>query len=231
MGKMAISETIIEELKRYNKINNYITEQETGLPPVPPAPGEDPLAGTPDVGALTPPPASGGDEDVASTTPPESTEPEPIDVANDPDVEKVGDEGSEETGTEELEITDLVKSQQNIETKQEEYFNNLFNQLNGLESKLKDMEGIFTKLNDIESKIEKYREKTPQEKLELRSLDSGPYNQKLSDFFIDKEQDMEKSGKNEYVLTTDEVESYTPSEIKTTFNDFGEENGYKPLKF
>jgi hypothetical protein len=93
------------------------------------------------------------------------------------------------------------------------------------------MEGIFTKLNDIESKIEKYREKTPQEKLELRSLDSGPYNQKLSDFFIDKEQDMEKSGKNEYVLTTDEVESYTPSEIKTTFNDFGEENGYKPLKF
>jgi hypothetical protein len=166
----------------------------------------------------------------AGTTPP-PTQPQTVDVANDPDVEKVGDEGSEETGTEELEITDLVKSQQNIETKQEEYFNNLFNQLNGLESKLKDMESIFTKLNDIEAKIEKYREKTPQEKLELRSLDSGPFNQKLSDFFVDKEQDMEKSGKNEYVLTTDEVEDFTPSEIKTTFNDFGEESQYKPLKF
>jgi|694.fasta_scaffold00089_29 hypothetical protein len=226
---MAISQTIIEELRRYNKINNYILEQDAGT--TIPAPGDDPLA-TPEPGAVPPPPpAPGGEADVAGTTPPASTEPEPIDVENDPDVEKVGDEGSEETGTEELEITDLVKSQQNIETKQEEYFNNLFNQLNGLESKLKDMEGIFTKLNDIESKIEKYREKTPQEKLELRSLDSGPYNQKLSDFFIDKEQDMEKSGKNEYVLTTDEVESYTPSEIKTTFNDFGEENGYKPLKF
>jgi hypothetical protein len=93
------------------------------------------------------------------------------------------------------------------------------------------MGSIFTKLNDIESKIEQYREKTPQEKLELRSLDSGPFNQKLSDFFVDKEEDMEKSGKNEYVLTTDEVESYTPSEIKTTFNDFGEESQYKPLKF
>jgi TolA-binding protein len=220
---MAISQTIIEELRRYNKINNYILEQEAGLPPVPPAPGEEPLAA-----AVPPPPAPGAD---AGTTPPESTEPEPIDIANDPDVEKVGDEGSEETGTEELEITDLVKSQQNIETKQEEYFNNLFSQLSSLENKLSDMEGIFTKLNDIEAKIEKYREKTPQEKLELRSIDSGPFNQKLSDFFVDKEQDMEKSGKNEYVLTTDEVEDFTPSEIKGTFNDFGDESQYKPLKF
>jgi hypothetical protein len=102
---------------------------------------------------------------------------------------------------------------------------------NGFAGKLKDMEGIFTKLNDIEAKIEKYREKTPQEKLELRSLDSGPFNQKLSDFFVDKVQEMEKSGKNEYILTTDEVESFTPSEIKTTFNDFGDESQYKPLKF
>lgn len=224
---MAISQTIIEELRRYNKINNYITEQETGADPfAAPTEGDPNAALPPAPDAGTTPPAPGADAAVAPTP-----EAQPIDVANDPDVEKVGDEGSEETGTEELEITDLVKSQQNIETKQEEYFNNLFNQLNGLESKLKDMEGIFTKLNDIETKIEKYREKTPQEKLELRSLDSGPFNQKLSDFFVDKEQDIEKSGKNEYVLTTDEVESFTPSEIKGTFNDFGDESQYKPLKF
>jgi hypothetical protein len=223
---MAISQTIIEELRRYNKINNYITEQEAGADPFAAPTEGDPNAAlppAPDAGATPPAP------DAAATPP--STEPQPVDIANDPDVEKVGEEDSEETGTEELEITDLVKSQQNIETKQEEYFNNLFNQLNGLESKLKDMEGIFTKLNDIETKIEKYREKTPQEKLELRSLDSGPFNQKLSDFFVDKEQDMEKTGKNEYVLTTDEVEDFTPSEIKGTFNDFGDESQYKPLKF
>ena len=223
---MAISQTIIEELRRYNKINNYITEQEAGADPFAAPTEGDPNAAlppAPDAGAT--PPAPGAD---AATAP--TPEAQPIDVATDPDVEKVGDEGSEETGTEELEITDLVKSQQNIETKQEEYFNNLFNQLNGLESKLKDMEGIFTKLNDIETKIEKYREKTPQEKLELRSLDSGPFNQKLSDFFVDKEQDIEKSGKNEYVLTTDEVEDYTPSEIKTTFNDYSEPNEFKQIK-
>jgi hypothetical protein len=62
--------------------------------------------------------------------------------------------------------------------------------------------------------LNKARPKTAQEKLELRSLDSGPFNQKLSSFFDDKQEDMEKSGKNEYVLTSDEVEQIVPSEIK-----------------
>jgi hypothetical protein len=217
---MAISETIIEELKRYNKINNYILEQDATL--TPPAPEGD-IPPAPE-GDIPPAPEAGLGAPAADTTP------QPVDVANDPDVEKLDDKG-ESSETEELEITDLVKSQQNIETKQDEYFNNLFSQLTALESKLSDMEGIFTKLNDIEAKIEKYREKTPQEKLELRSLDSGPFNQKLTDFFVDKQEDIEKTGKNEYVLTTDEVEDFTPSEIKTTFNDYGEDTQYKPLKF
>ena len=219
-----IDKKILEEITRYNKINNYIFEQEatdalpTDVPPpadagIPPAEGDVPAA----------------DAAAAPTTP--AAEPQPIDVATDPEVEKVGKEGSDESGTEELEITDLVNSQKNIETKQEEYFNNLFSQLNNLEGKLKDMENIFSKLNDIESKLEEYKPKTAQEKLELRSLDSGPYNQKLSDFFVDKQEQMEKSGKNEYVLTTDEVEDFSPSEIKTTFNNFGEEEQYKPLKY
>ena len=208
-----IDKKILEEITRYNKINNYIFEQEatdalpTDVPPpadagIPPAEGDVPAA----------------DAAVAPTTP--AAEPQPIDVATDPEVEKVGEEGSDESGTEELEITDLVNSQKNIETKQEEYFNNLFNQLNNLEGKLKDMENIFSKLNDIESKLEEYKPKTAQEKLELRSLDSGPYNQKLSDFFVDKQQEMEKSGKNEYVLTTDEVKDFSPSEVRDSFRDF-----------
>jgi hypothetical protein len=93
------------------------------------------------------------------------------------------------------------------------------------------MDNVMSKLNELEVKLEKYRPKTNQEKLELRSLDSGPFNQKLTDFFEDKEKDIEKSGKNEYVLTTDEVEDYTPSEIKTTFSDYAEEGEFKPLKY
>ena len=139
-------------------------------------------------------------------------------------VEKLGQDETKSDGkTEELDITDLVKSQKNVEQKQSEYFDNLFQHLDNLESKLSEMDGIMTKLNDLEMKVEKYREKTPQEKLELRSLDSGPFNQKLTDFFQDKEEDMEKSGKNEYILTQDEVEDYSPSEIKKTFRNFEDE--------
>ena len=144
--------------------------------------------------------------------------PETIDISSDPDVEKIGNETKDKK---ELEITDLVKSQQNVEKKQDDYFNNLFKHLEGLESKLSDMDSIMNKLNDLESKVEKYRVKTPEEKLELRSLDSGPFNQKLSDFFEDKQEDMEKTGKNEYVLTKDDVEAYSPGDIKKSFRNFG----------
>lgn len=213
---MSVDKKILEEIKRYNSINSYIMEQDIpDLPPplpgdVPPAPDAAPLPG--DI-----PPAP----DAAAPVPPAGPTPEPIDVANDPDVEEVGKEEDEK---EDIEITDLVKSQKNIEDKQEEYFNNLFGQLENMESKLGEMDKIMNALNALEVKVEKMRPKTPQEKLELRSLDSGPFNQKLSDFFIDKEEDMEKSGKNEYVLTSDDVEDFSPNEIKGTFNSYDDDD-------
>jgi len=210
-----IDNRILEEIARYNSINNYIVEQDATLPP---PPAEDPN--------VVPPP--GGevpvDPNAVPPAPAAPAGPQPVDLTTDPDVEKIGEEGGKDSGnTEEMDITDLVKSQKKVEEKQEEYFNNLFQHLDGLESKLGEMDGIMSKLNDLESKIEKYREKTPQEKLELRTLDSGPFNQKLSQFFDDKEDDMEKSGKNEYVLTQNDVEDYSPNEIQKTFRNFGDE--------
>jgi hypothetical protein len=209
-----IDNRILEEIARYNSINNYIVEQDATLPP---PPGEDPNALPPAGGAPAP-----VDPNMAAPAPAAPTGPQPVDLENDPDVEKVG-EGDSEGKTEEMDITDLVKSQKKVEQKQEEYFENLFQHLDNLENKLGEMDGIMSKLNDLEMKVEKYREKTPQEKLELRSLDSGPFNQKLSQFFDDKEDDMEKSGKNEYILTQDEVEDYSPNEIKKTFRNFEDE--------
>ena len=214
---MSLDRKIRSEIERYRKINNYILEQAAAPPPpdlgaLAPAPGE--------VGAGAPPPP-------ADVAPPAPETPQPIDVANDPDVEKIDDEGKsqenddEGSGTEELEITDLVDSQKKIETKQEEYFENLFSQLSNLESKLSEMDSIMNKLNSLENKIEKYREKTPQERLELRTLDSYPFNQKLSTFFDDKQDDMEKTGKHEYVLTSDEVEDINTSDIKGSFQPGG----------
>jgi hypothetical protein len=216
--KMSADYKILEELRRYNQINKYIYEQDAlDVPPPADVPPADPLAGAdPAAGGVTPPPPGG----VAPTPP---AEPTPIDPATDPDVEKIGPEGETEEegeGTEEMDITDLVTSQKNIETKQEEYFDNLFSQLENLQNKLGEMDNLVSKIDSLEAKVEKYRPKTSQEKLELRSLDSGPYNQKLSDFFIDKEEEMEKSGKNEYILTTDEVKDFTPSDIKDSFRNF-----------
>jgi len=222
MGK--VDSKIISEIKRYREINGYIFEQDAALPPPPPPPadaggGLPPPPPPADLGAGVPPPP-GGDPAAAGGTPPPPPA-APVDVANDPDVEKLDDKKGEGKKGKEIEITDLVKSQKNVETKQEEYFDNLFKHLTDLETKLSDMDSIMNKLNDLETKIEKMRPKTPEEKLELRSLDSGPYNQKLSDFFEDKMDDMEKTGKNEYVLTQDDVENYSSGDIKKSFRDFG----------
>ena len=217
-----IDNQILEEIARYNSINKYIVEQDATLPP-PPGEVDPNAAPAPDAG-LAPP----ADPNAVPPAPAAPAGPQPVDVATDPDVEKIGDDEKSESKTEEMDITDLVKSQKKVEEKQEEYFNNLFQHLTDLESKLGEMDGIMTKLNDLEAKVEKYREKTPQERLELRTLDSGPFNQKLSQFFDDKEDDMEKSGKNEYVLTQDEVEDYSPNEIRKTFRNFQDE--LKPFK-
>lgn len=204
---MSIDRKIIEEITRYNKINNYIFEQEVGdeIPPLPDeVPPEEEGTELPDTGA----------EEI----------PEPVDVENDPDVEEIGDESAESdldtegSGTEELDVTELVKTQQNISDKQDEYMEDMMSKLTDLTGKLGEMDKIVDRINSIEDKIEKYRTKTPEEKLQLRSLDSYPYNQKLTDFFMDKSEELEKTGKNEYVLTDDEVENYSEKDVKDSFD-------------
>ena len=209
---MSVEKKLLEEIERYNKINNYITEQDE----LTPLPGDE-EGGEEPAGDLPPAP-EGGETDSAEEVP------EPIDVETDPDVEVVGDEeGStddmtEEGGTEELDITDLVTTQKDISDKQDEYMETMFSKLEDLTSKLGEMDTILNKINDLEQKVEKYRQKSPEEKLQLRSLDSYPYNQKLSDFFMDKQSEFEQTGKNEYVLTSDEIENYSDGDIKKSFD-------------
>lgn len=209
---MNLEKKLLQEIERFNFINSYINEQEAPPPPPPPPAPGDAAAGE------VPPPApgdtaAGGAEDI----------PEPVDVAADPDVEVVGDEGvdkgEDEGGSEELDITELVDAQKNISDKQDEYMEGLFSKIDELSEKLNAMDGILSKIDSIEQKIEKYRNKTPEEKLQLRSLDSYPYNQKLSDFFMDKKDDFEATGKNEYVLTDDEVQNYTERDIRNSFDE------------
>ena len=208
---MSVEKKLLEEIERYKKINNYISEQEE----LPPLLGEE--GGEAPTDELPPAPEGGETEGAEEV-------PEPVDVETDPDVEVVGDEGEtiddteEEGGTEELDITDLVTSQKDISDKQDEYMETMFSRLEDLTSKLGEMDTILNKINDLEQKVEKYRQKSPEEKLQLRSLDSYPFNQKLSDFFMDKQGEFEQTGKNEYVLTSDEIENYSDGDIKKSFD-------------
>jgi len=222
---MSVDKKILKEIQRYHSINKYITEQ------------EDPLAA--DVAAAVPgdvavPEAPATPE--AGVTPEAPATPQKIDVATDDEVTKIDDGGESDeggdSGTEEIDVTDIVKTTEKIDTKQDKYFEQLFGYIQNLETKLSEMDNLVEKLNSIETKIEKYREKTPQEKLQLRSLDSGPFNQKLSDFFEDKKEDFEKTGKHEYILTADDVEDINPTEIKKTFNDDEEDEikGFNSFK-
>lgn len=211
---MSIDKKILSEIERYRSINKYIFEQAVETPPalIPDPTGAGETAPAP---PATEEPAAG--QGVVS-----APAPEPLDVESDPDVEKIDDEGKsmekkDESGTEELDITDLVDSQKTIEKRQDEYFENLFGQIQNLETKLGEMDQIMSKLNSLEAKIEKQRQKTPEEKLELRVYDSYPFNQKLTDFFDDKKEEMEKTGKKDYVLTSDEVSDINVNDIKNSF--------------
>jgi len=207
---MSVEKKILNEIERYKSISKYITEQEETLdaPPLPDEGSED----TTDSGL-----EGLGDTDTEEI-------PEPVDIESDPDVEVIGDEGEETLtdeggeGTEELDVTELVTTQKDISDKQDEYMESMFSKLEDLTSKLSQMDNILQKIDNLEHKVEKYRQKSPEEKLQLRSLDSYPYNQKLTDFFMDKQGEFEQTGKEEYILTSDEVENYSDGDIKKSFD-------------
>jgi hypothetical protein len=188
-----------EELERFRSINRYADKliMEQDVPPpadagaVPPPPG--------DMGAVPPPP---GDAGVTPPTPAENTE--------------------------EIDITDLVNMTKSVKKDIEDNKQNntsvinkmddVFTKLGDLEQKLAQMDAVMDRINRLDSKLETLRQKTPQEKLEMRSLDSYPFNQNPQQFFANKQDEMMASGKNEYVLTKDEVENYSNDLIRQSFN-------------
>ncbi len=204
----------MEELARYNAINKYAkTLMEQGeVPPPPPAdvPPTDPASALPaDVPPTDVPPAVGaptGDVPAA-------------------------------TDTEEIDITDLVNMTKSIKkdlddnksdnTAVVDKMETVFSKLNDLEQKLSQMDSVMNKIDELGNKVESMKEKTPQEKLELRSLDSYPFNMNPQQFFAQKQGEMEQSGKNEYVLTKQDIDDYSNDIIRDSFNAETEEDEFK----
>ena len=216
-----LKEKLLEELNRYNAINKYaqklVLEQDMGADAaaaaVPPA---DPLA-------AAPPPADplAGGAPLAAPAPAD-----PLAAAPPPADPTAG--GAPASETEEIDITDLVNMTKSIKNEMDknkdegnsviQKMDSVFGKLSDLEQKLAQMDSVISKIDELGSKIEQVKPKTPQEKLEMRSLDSYPFNQHPQDFFSQKQNEMQASGKNEYVLTKDEVENYGKDQIMKSFN-------------
>jgi len=140
--------------------------------------------------------------------------------------DEFADEGGEETV--EVEVTDIVDKAE--ETR---------NEIEGLTSKMEELMGNFSELSDqvtgmdqvidkiegLEKEIEK-RNPTPVEKLEMMSLDSFPYSVKLTDYWSDKEgYEANEDNEEEYTITQQEVDDYSSSEIKDSF-DYDDDEDY-----
>jgi hypothetical protein len=216
--KNMLEKKLHEEINRFREINKYtrnlLNEQE--LPPAPggelPTPDAEPA---PDMGALPSPDAAGVPPEPMIDTPAESTE-----------------------DTEEVDITDLVNMTKSIKKELENKsssttdvdakMNDIFTKLDSLERQLSTMDNIISKIEELGSKVEEMKPKSPQEKLELRSLDSYPFNQNPQQFFATKQDEMRQSGKNEYVINKSDIENYSKETIKDTFNqNLDDEDEYR----
>ena len=210
---------------RFKSINKYakkmIMEQDVPPPVEEPtdAPPVDPAAAP--EGGLPPADPAMGAEPAMGADPAAGAEPA----------------APEMDSTEEIDITDLVNMTKSIkkdidDSKMENdavvsKMDDVFTKLSDLESKLSQMDQVMSKIDQLGSKVETMKEPTAQEKLEMRSLDSYPFSQNPQQFFAIKQDDMRKSGKNEYVLTKQEVDDYSNDTIRNTFNPEEQEDEFK----
>lgn len=164
-----------------------------------------------------------GVADDASTDAPVGDMPEPAPAAEEIPIEEPVDDGIE------VDVTALVKGSEEAKASADKATQTaelVLQQLAAFDQKLAGMTVLNDKLNNIEHQIVK-RIPTPVEKLEMRSFDSYPYNQKLTDYWSEKEGPYEQPKAEEYVLTQDDVDSgYSESEIQNSFNDYEEEDIY-----
>lgn len=207
-------------LGRYLEINHYLFEQEGALP------AEDPLAAPTPVDPAAVPAPEGGDP-LAAVPPAEGELPsEELPPEGGDPLE--AEPSTEDDSTEEVDITDLVNMIKDVkkdldEPQQEDpaevqKMDDVFSKLGELEGKLADMDQVLAKIDQLGAQIEASKPPTPVEKLEMRSLDSGPFDTKPQEFFNEKQEEMKKSGKNEYVLSKGDVEQYGKYDMMKSFN-------------
>lgn len=250
MKKLNIDKLITEESKRFMQISEYsfygvneaedeeselddeLKDLESELPPADDAenPEEEPMD---DMGDEEEPMDDMGGEE------------EPMDDMGGEEGAFGEEEPMDDMGGDEVEVdvTDLVNTSNELKASSEENstkmaelidnFNKLASQVNSMTQMGKKIDSLDNELKTISAEIEK-RNPTPTEKIEMRSLDSFPYNIKLSDFWSDNadkvttvgssKSDMGEEKPKEYVLTKADVDDFSEPDIRDSFGDFEEED-------
>jgi hypothetical protein len=194
----------------------------------------------------------GGEElDLPDTDTADIEEPEM--GADDLGDEELGSDelGSDEFGGDELDnggddveidVTALVKGSEEAKASADQAnqsISALMGKFDELMSKVSSMDSITSKIDNLENELEK-RTPTPEEKLEMRSFDSYPYNLKLTDFWANKEGKYAVMGNNnekiagtpeeekEYILRQKDIDdNFNSREIQQSFDtDEYEEEDY-----
>jgi hypothetical protein len=226
-------ELLNEELKRFRMIENY--NFYTGKQELPEY--KDLILGTeldeadeemPD--DLTPDDSVGAMEDELGLNNADNADDETISDIPEPEAEPEAELDAElEVAPEpvddsvEVDVTSIVKGSEEAKQAADDASRNseiLLQKLADLESRIAKMDKVSAKIDGLEQEIIK-RNPTPVEKLEMRSLSSYPYTQKLTDYWADKEGVYDVMGnedKKEYVLKQDDIDSdYSDSNIKKSF--------------
>ena len=162
------------------------------------------------------------DQGVDSSLPPSQEEPM--------DTDSMGDDGEKDDG-DTIDINGLTKAQDKLNIKQ----NHVGRDLSKVDTKIKDLIDTIQSLRDkldannseiesLKSEFEK-RNPTQTEKLNLRSLDSYPFNVKPSDYWAEKAKqggyeaygDNDEPTYKEYVITNDDVDNPSRDVADTFF--------------
>lgn len=209
-------ELLKEELKRFRLLNEYDFYQETTE-----LPEKELILGDIEEQDEPTDPASAISADLGLDAGDEGGETSPADTTSDVPAEPATTEPAT-GGDVEVDVTSLVKGSEEAKQAADAANKNtemLMQQLQNLESRIANMDKVSAKIEDLEKEIIK-RNPTPVEKLEMRSLSSFPYSQKLTDYWADKnsQYDVTDNGKEEYTLTQSDVDyDYSEPQIKKSF--------------
>ena len=212
------SELLNEELLRFNKINSYYLLNE--------APEDELPIGVPEEGFEDEEEEEVIDTEVGEEVPEEEVEEFGEEIPEEGGEEIEAEVDVEEEEVEEVDVTEIVNSTKDTAEKVESAtskIDDILSKFGDLEGRLSGMNDILHKIESLEREVEK-RNPTPIEQLEMRSLDSFPFNVKLTDYWDDKKDDdndnyepIEKKEK-EFDVNVSDLSNYNSEEVKSSFD-------------